>query len=153
MKNRQQKLTSIISDIELVYRRKETMSAYLTSSAIAARIAREAIPEGQLCLREYFGVLMVNRQSRIVKRSIISIGGESSVIVDPKIVLMTALLSGVSAFVLFHNHPSGDPHPSCEDRRMTRRIEDGAKIMDLALLDHVIVTDKSHYSFADAGLL
>ncbi len=144
----------MMSDVDLIYTKKEhTPAVQIRQSSDAVAPAREAIGAAQLNLREFFGILLVNRANFIVKRSIISIGGMNTTVVDPKIVFMTTLLSGAGGFVLFHNHPSGCPKPSQADIQMTKRLSDAAAIMDISLLDHIIVTDKDYFSFADDGLL
>lgn len=84
---------------------------------------------------------------------IISSGSLSMSIVHPREVYKGALLHNAAALIIAHNHPSGDPAPSREDRELTTRLVAGGKLLGIAMLDHIIVGDSRYYSFADDGLL
>ena len=71
--------------------------------------------------------------------------------VDVKLLLASAIKANTSSIIVAHNHPSGNLKPSENDLRLTRRIKEGAKLLDITLLDHVIVTKDTYYSFADDG--
>lgn len=151
---KKQLMIKTIADVEVVCVKKhDTAPMYLHDSAQAAAMARAAIPRGQIGLREFCGLLMVKPPHSVVKRAIISAGGMDCTIVDPRLVFMHVLLSGNGGFILFHNHPSGDVNPSSVDFAMTRKIADGACILELNLLDHIIISEHAHYSFAENGLL
>lgn len=83
--------------------------------------------------------------------SVISQGGTASTVVDIKMVFQTALLTNASCIILAHNHPSGNLQPSIEDNRLTDRIKEAAKLFDITVLDHIIITNESFYSFSDNG--
>lgn len=150
--------TPFVSDVELHYRPTDIRKsqACIKQSMDAVPICRSLIPPGEICLKEYFIMLMVNRAHYVVGRSIISIGGMNTTIVDPKIVFMTALGCAASGIVIAHNHPSGGVKPSQQDLQLTKRIAEGAQILDISLLDHIILsgdTPELYHSFADEGLL
>jgi DNA repair protein RadC len=84
---------------------------------------------------------------------IISSGSLNMSIVHPREVYKGALLHNAAALIIAHNHPSGDPAPSREDRELTTRLVAGGKLLGITLLDHIIVGDSRYYSFADEGLL
>ena len=71
--------------------------------------------------------------------------------VDVKLIIQAALLANASAIIIAHNHPSGNLRPSIEDNRLTKRVAEAAKLFDIAVLDHLIVTSESFYSFSDNG--
>ena len=73
--------------------------------------------------------------------------------IDTKLVLVAALKSAASSIILSHNHPSGSCAPSDADRQLTKKLAAAAKLLDLRVLDHIIVSDEGYYSFADEGLL
>lgn len=102
---------------------------------------------------EEFWVLLCNRSNNVMRKELISKGGMNTTIVDPKIIFKTALDHGASGIVLCHNHPSGGVKPSQHDLTLTKRLHEGAKILEIALLDHIIVGAKTYFSFADDGLL
>jgi DNA repair protein RadC len=98
-------------------------------------------------------ILLLNRQNQVLGWCKISSGGTSSSVVDPKVIFQIALNSNASAIILSHNHPSGNLRPSEADNQLTKRIKEGGKILEILLLDHVIITEESYYSYADEGQL
>ncbi|MCS7028950.1 MAG: DNA repair protein RadC [Bacteroidia bacterium] len=102
---------------------------------------------------EYFYVIYLNRANAVVLSKEISQGGFSSTVVDVRVILRYALQASASAMILVHNHPSGNPQPSNEDIMLTKKIKDAAKLMDVNVLDHIIVTYKETFSFVDNDLL
>lgn len=106
---------------------------------------------------EQFHIVMLNRNNRIVATKCISKGGLTGTIADPKLILREALLTnGVCALILIHNHPSGNTSPSGADKQLTHKLKQGADLLDLQVLDHIIIANgenRTHYSFADEGNL
>ncbi|GAB4137668.1 MAG: DNA repair protein RadC [Bacteroidia bacterium] len=102
---------------------------------------------------EEFWLVLLNRANVVMKKMQISRGGVSATVVDPKIIFRKALEGAASSVILAHNHPSGETKPSEQDIRLTRKIREGAALLEIALLDHIIVGANSYYSFADEGLL
>lgn len=98
-------------------------------------------------------VLFLNRANKVLGVSLISKGGMAETVMDVKIILQTALKAHASGIILSHNHPSGNLYPSEPDKRITSKIKEACKFLDLNLLDHIIVTEESYYSFADEGLI
>jgi DNA repair protein RadC len=80
-------------------------------------------------------------------------GSQQEVEVYPSNVLRPVLVAGGVAFIVFHNHPSGDPEPSSPDETLTRRLQQASEIMGLSMLDHIIVGSGRHVSFADRGMM
>ena len=105
--------------------------------------------------REHFVVLMVDQKNRIIGIHTVSTGSISASIVHPREVLKVCILSNAASFIAGHNHPSGDPSPSAEDRALTIRLREAGKLMGIAMLDHVIIGDgaEEYFSFADNGLM
>ena len=102
---------------------------------------------------EEFWLLLLNRSNEVFARERLSTGGTAGTVVDIKIVLKTALDARAAAFVAVHNHPSGSLNPSAEDISLTKRLQQAGQIIDLPLLDHLIVSERGYYSFADQGQL
>lgn len=100
---------------------------------------------------EEFWVMYLNRAGNVIKEERISQGGTAATIVDVKIILRYAIEHLAESMLLFHNHPSGNLTPSIEDDRLTKKITDAAKLVDIRVLDHIIISDNGFYSFADKG--
>ncbi len=102
---------------------------------------------------EEFYVVLLNRANKVKSIELISKGGVSGTVVDGKIVFKKALEQTASAIVLCHNHPSGNLKPSRADIELTKNIKRFGAMIDLPILDHLIITDKDYFSFADEGIL
>lgn len=103
--------------------------------------------------RERFLALCLDSRNRLVREHVVSLGSLNASIVHPREVFKPALACSAAAIVVAHNHPSGDPAPSREDREVTRVIGEAGRLLDVPLHDHVIVGADSYFSFKDAGLL
>ncbi|HLF45079.1 MAG TPA: JAB domain-containing protein, partial [Chitinophagaceae bacterium] len=102
---------------------------------------------------EVFAVLFLNRANKINHFEIISEGGITGTVADPRIILKKALEENAVNIVLCHNHPSGSLKPSRTDEELTLKIKEAAKYFDITVLDHLIVSDAGYFSFADEGIL
>ena len=96
---------------------------------------------------------VIHSSNDIYEKVRISRGGIDQTSADVRSILREALLQRATQIALIHNHPSGNPHPSMNDRRLTQFIQKGAQTMNIRLIDHVIVTDGRYYSFNDEGAL
>ena len=102
---------------------------------------------------EEFWVLLLNQSARVIDRVRISRGGLDQTTADVRTILPEALLARATQLVLVHNHPSGNTQPSPDDTRLTQAVRDAARLMNIHVLDHIIVTDGAYYSFNDEGRL
>ena len=102
---------------------------------------------------EEFWLLMLNRSNRVLGRFKVSQGGLSGTVIDTRIILKKALDKLASSIVVCHNHPSGNNQPSDADVKITQKLKKAAELLEIKLLDHVIIADKSYFSFADEGLI
>lgn len=102
---------------------------------------------------EVFAVVFLNRGNKIISFQIISSGGITGTVADPRIILKKALEEGACSIVLSHNHPSGNLKPSSADEELTEKIKKAANYIDIKVMDHIIVSDEGYFSFADEGLL
>jgi len=102
---------------------------------------------------EQFKVMMLNRASKVLGILEISSGSSSGTVADPKLIFAGALKANASSIILAHNHPSGNLQPSQADIDLTRKLREGGKLLEIAVLDHLILTSESYYSFADEGLI
>jgi DNA repair protein RadC len=103
--------------------------------------------------REYFLILLLDGKNRIIREEQVSQGSLNQSIVHPREVFAPAVRESAAAVILVHNHPSGDPAPSREDREITRRLKEAGDILGIRVLDHIIVGDGSYCSFVETGLL
>ena len=102
---------------------------------------------------EVFAVLFLNRANKINHFEIISRGGITGTVADPRVILKKALEQDATSLVLSHNHPSGSLKPSRADEELTLKIKEAAKYFDIKILDHIIVSEEGYYSFANEGIL
>ncbi len=103
--------------------------------------------------REFFLSLHLNSKNQLIREVLVSIGSLSTSIVHPREVYSPAVKDSTAALVFLHNHPSGDPSPSQEDRECTRRLIHAGHILGIRVLDHIVLGRDDYYSFADAGQL
>lgn len=101
--------------------------------------------------RESFIVVYLNKANRVLATEVVSTGGVTGTIADPKIIFKRALELQASHLILSHNHPSGNLRPSDADRKLTEKIKQAARLIDMEVIDHIIVSDQGYYSFADSG--
>ena len=102
---------------------------------------------------EEFWVLLINQGNKVISSVRISTGGIAGTFVDVRSILREALLQRATQIAVVHNHPSGNLRPSEPDKQITSKIKEACKVLDLHLLDHIILTEESYYSFTDEGLL
>jgi len=147
-------LTSVVSEVKLSYvnsvpasQRKE-----VRRSSDAADLCR-LIWDDNIDHVESFHVLLINRANKVLGSKLISQGGISATVVDPKIIFQAALLANASSVILAHNHPSGNTKPSESDIRITSKVVEAGKFLELQCLDHVILTSDSYFSFSDEGMI
>jgi DNA repair protein RadC len=103
--------------------------------------------------KEHFFSLHLNSKNQLIREVLVSIGSLSTSVVHPREVFSPAVRDSTAALIFIHNHPSGDPAPSREDRECTLRLLHAGKILGIRVLDHIILGHDDYYSFADAGLL
>lgn len=102
---------------------------------------------------EEFWVMLLSQAGKVIREVCVSRGGVSMTAVDVKLIMKNAIENYTSAMILFHNHPSGALTPSPQDDALTKKICDAARILDIRVNDHIIVTDGSYYSYHDNGRL
>jgi len=147
------KAVTIIAAMELGRRRRgeEALEKLkITSSSSVFEVLQPVIGELD---HEEFWILYLNNSNKIIEQFQISKGGITGTLVDVRITLRKALELGAVSLILAHNHPSGNLNPSEADKQLTRKLKTAAESLDIKILDHIIVTEKSYFSFADEGLL
>jgi DNA repair protein RadC len=122
----------------------------ITNSGDAAALLEPILRD---LTHEEFWVIILNRANRVMGLKPISKGGISGTVVDPKLIFHEALHAKASGLILAHNHPSTNPRPSESDIQLTRKLKEGGRLLEIAVLDHIIIAGSSFYSFADEGAL
>ena len=147
------KAISIIAALELGRRRKESDQLETNKITSSRDVFLILSPQFSDLLHEEFWILLLNKANKVLNKVLISKGGQSATVVDAKVIFKAALEHNASSIILAHNHPSGNLSPSQEDINITKKIVSAAKLIDFSVLDHIIMTDKAYYSFADEGLM
>lgn len=148
-------MTTYLQEIKLSLTKTEEHPVQyetLTTSRDAAALFKMLFAD-EIGMFESVFVIYLNQKNTVIGWRKISQGGISSSIVDIRLVLVPALNCLASGFIMCHNHPSGSLRPSEEDRRITKQLHEVGKIMSVNLLDHLIITEKGFFSFADEGLI
>jgi DNA repair protein RadC len=146
---------SIIIAAALELGRRRQASSSLEKPVV--RSSRDIAQYLQATLKDYsyevFAVVFLNRANKINHFEIISKGGITGTVADPRVILKKALEEDATSIVLCHNHPSGNLHPSRADEELTKKIKEAASYLDIKIIDHIIVSEEGFYSFADEGML
>ncbi|MEO6253029.1 MAG: DNA repair protein RadC [Ferruginibacter sp.] len=146
---------SIIISAALELGRRRHGSAALEKTVI--RSSRDIAQYLQATLKDHsyevFAVVFLNRANKINHFEIISKGGITGTVADPRVILKKALEEDATSIVLCHNHPSGNLQPSRADEELTKKIKEAAAYFDIKIIDHIIVSEEGFYSFADEGIL
>ncbi|HEX6915641.1 MAG TPA: DNA repair protein RadC [Chitinophagaceae bacterium] len=148
----QAKAISIVAALELGVRRnaQENLKVVVSHSSDVANYLRARLQHKK---HEVFVAVYLNRSNKIKHHEIISSGGITGTVADPRVILKRALEHDATSLILCHNHPSGSLKPSKADEDLTWKIREAARYFDIAVLDHIIVSDEGYYSFADEGLM
>lgn len=147
------KAISIIAAMELGRRRRSEEAleqVKITSSNSVFELLQPTLGE---LPHEEFWILYLNNANKIIEQFQVSKGGITGTLVDVRITLRKALELGAVSLILAHNHPSGNLNPSEADKQLTTKLKTASESLDIKILDHIIVTEKSYFSFADEGLL
>ena len=126
---------------------------YIKNSDDIVNVLRSIFNADTLLWTEEFILVCLNRAHKVIGYYKVGAGGFSGVVCDVKVIMTMALQSSASCLIVAHNHPSGNLKPSDNDRKMTDKINRACKIFDINLLDHIILTESSYYSFAEEGQL
>lgn len=144
-----------VAEVELVYRTKVKPSQRpkIGSTADAYEILQKIWNRDKIELVEEFKVLFLNRSNKVLGVLDASSGGITGTVADPRIILAAAIKANAVNLLLAHNHPSGSVTPSRADEQLTVKIKEAARWLDITVMDHIIITTESYYSFAEERLL
>lgn len=145
------KAVSLLSAINLGMRCATENSDPLPQIRSAADVFTLMRPGVSMIDHEEFWVLLLSQSNRVKHKIMISRGGLTSTVVDARMILRHAIVNSCPGIILVHNHPSENPMPSGQDDNLTKRISEGARLLDLRVLDHVIIAGGKYYSYADSG--
>lgn len=147
------KALTIIAAMELSRRRSDENEDELQKITGSSDVYRFFRPILSDLNHEEFHILLLTRSNGIIGAERISVGGISGTVVDGKIIFKKAMDRNAAAIIMIHNHPSGNIAPSEQDVRLTKRLLEFGKLIDLPVLDHLIFTDNGYFSFSDEGKL
>ena len=145
-----------IAEVKLSYSTKVKASDRLkvTCSQDACNAFIGTWEDSTLEHREQFKVMLLNRSSKVLGIITISMGGIAGTVIDVRLIFQAAIKANASSIILCHNHPSGNMKPSEADNKITKKICDAGKLLDINVLDHLIlVPDEAYFSYSDEGLL
>jgi len=143
---------SVLNEIQVTYSSKIKSSERIKiSNSESASAVLRSIWSDKIEIQEEFNVLLLNRNNDLLGWFNVAKGGMASTIVDPKIIFSVALKCNAHGIILCHNHPSGNLLPSEADKTLTEKLKKGAQLLEILILDHIILTSESYYSFADGG--
>ena len=146
------KTIHIAAALELGIRRNASDKKKETISK-SADIAEYLRANFEYLQQEVFVVVFLNRGNKVMHHQIISEGGLTGTIADPRVILKKALEHNATSLILCHNHPSGNLRPSKADEVLTQKIKQAAMLLDIQLMDHIIVSSEGYFSFADEGMM
>ncbi len=147
------KAISIVAALELGRRRKKTEIREKIRISGSQDVFQHFHPLIADLAHEEFWVLFMNRSNKVIDNVRISQGGISGTVIDVRLILKNALDRLATSIILCHNHPSGNLKPSDADIKITTKISEASRSMDIQLLDHIIVADNSYFSFSDEGMI
>ena len=123
---------------------------HITSPGSAAQLLMDRLRNET---HEKFVVLLLNTKNRVIRVKQIAEGSLTSAVVHPREVFASAVNAHAACILVAHNHPSGDPYPSTEDRNLTKALEEAGNVLGIPLLDHIVIGDGQYYSFKEHGEL
>ncbi len=148
-------MESTIAEIKLSYSTqvKASQRVKISGSRDAYYVLLQNWHSSYIEFVEQFKVLLLNRANKVLGVFEVSSGSCTGTVADPKLIFVAALKANATGIILSHNHPSGNLSPSQSDIDLTRRMKDGGKLLEIAVLDHLILSKEGYYSFADECLL
>lgn len=145
----------IASEIELIYKTKVKLSERpkIDSSEAVYKLALKFWDPNKIEFFEQFKILLLNHSNIVLGIYEVSTGGITATFVDLRLLFTAALKANATALIMLHNHPSGEILPSASDRLITKKVKEAGTILNIKVIDHLIITSESYYSFADNDYL
>ena len=145
------KAITILAALELGKRRRAAEASLPSEVKDSKDSFERFLPYIDDMRQEHFLVMYLNQSNHVLKVECISNGGTTTVIADPKIIFKNALILNATCIVLGHNHPSGNPRPSEDDRQLTKKLIAAGNLLDINVIDHIIIGNERYHSFRDHG--
>lgn len=146
-------MENVVKEYKLTYKPTKREAKTIMDSQSAVEEFRNIFNPDTLNLFESFFVVYLNRANKVKGYMKISDGGMDSTMADPKLIYIGALESLATSIIIGHNHPSGNPRPSQEDKQLTEKIKKAGLLLGINLLDHVIISEEKYFSFSENGIL
>lgn len=142
-----------IAEVKLTYKTsvKTSERFKISNSADCYKIFLQFFDADTIEHKESAWALFLNQSNQVISITKISEGSVNATLIDPKLIFQAALLVNAISVIIAHNHPSGNLTASLSDRQMTKKLADAAKVLEMNLLDHLVITNEGYYSFADDG--
>lgn len=144
---------SNLPEIVLKYKKGTTNKFKIQSSQDAYKLFKEFYDQDTFELCESTIVLFLNSSNNTIGWTKHTQGGMDSCIIDVRLILATALQCGARSIMISHNHPSGNTHPSVNDNNITNKLKRACETLEITLLDHIIASEESYYSYVDNGMI
>ena len=141
-----------VAAVEL-YRRRELIRRNAVAVRCSADIYNLMRPLIADLTNEEFWLIALSQSARIISKKRVSVGGIDQTTADVRLIMRILIEVGAAQFVAIHNHPSGNSRQSNDDRRLTDSLKNAAQLFNIRMMDHVIVTDRGHYSSCDEGMI
>jgi DNA repair protein RadC len=146
------KITNTISEVQITYAPTKKKKVQITCSKDAEKCFRSFWNE-HISYKESMYILLLNRANYVLGYHLLSVGGTVGTVADVRVILQLLIKSNAHAFILAHNHPSGNTKPSMADIKLTSKVKEAAELFDVKLLDHLIITSRECLSMADELVL
>lgn len=147
------KALTIVAALELGRRRRSSEALEKKKISSSTSVFELMQPKIGELPHEEFWILYLNNSNKVIQELPLSKGGITGTLVDVRLAYKQALNLGATATILVHNHPSGNLNPSAADKQLTQKFKTAGESLDIKVLDHLIITENSYFSFADEGLL
>lgn len=144
---------TIVAALELGRRRRSSEALEKKKISSSSSVFELMQPKIGELPHEEFWILYLNNSNKVIQELPLSKGGITGTLVDVRLAFKQALHLGATALILAHNHPSGNLNPSAADKQLTQKFKTAGESLDVKVLDHIIITENSYFSFADEGLL
>mgnify|MGYP000303641298 CR=1 FL=1 len=142
-------IQNTLNEISISYSKSKNTAIDITSPTKAIEIARQiyTLSASNMEVKEYFFILLLNRSNKVIGYNKLSEGGITGTVADIRLAFSIALKSLACGMILVHNHPSGNCKPSTADKQLTKKFKSAGELLDIAVLDHLILTSDDYYSF------
>ncbi|MHA6281462.1 RadC family protein [Salinimicrobium sp. CAU 1759] len=144
---------TIVAALELGRRRRSSEALEKKKISSSSSVFELMQPKIGELPHEEFWILYLNNSNKVIQELSLSKGGITGTLVDVRLAFKQALHLGATGLILTHNHPSGNLNPSAADKQLTQKFRTAGESLDVKVLDHIIITENSYFSFADEGLL